>query len=97
MAEKQEFFTYKNRPLVRSKDTLYYGRMTDPYVIMIQIKIKKPLAGHQVPDLVSMQMISTDTSVPPDKMVLKRSEKPGLYQALDVASIWLDRMDRDKK
>lgn len=97
MASKKAFFTYKNRPLVRSKDTIYYGRMTDPYVVMMQIKSKKPQAGLDVADLVSLQMISTDVTVPPDKMVLKRSEKPGLYQALDVAAIWLDRMERDHK
>ena len=39
MAEnkKSEFFTYKGRPLVRNKDTLYYGDMSDNYVIMMQI------------------------------------------------------------
>ncbi len=34
----QEFFLYKGRPLVRNKDTIYYGRMSDPYVVMMQIK-----------------------------------------------------------
>ena len=41
-----------------------------------------------------MQMISTDLNVPPEKLVLKKSEKQGWFQALDVASSWLDRMDR---
>ena len=91
----EEFFTYKNRPLVRSKDTVYYGRMTDPYVVMMQIKTKKAVNGEEVSDLISLQMISTDVTVTPDKMVIKRAEKQGMFQALDVASVWLDRMDRD--
>ena len=90
-----EFFTYKNRPLVRSKDTIYYGRMTDPYVVMMQVKTKKTVNGEEVSDLISLQMISTDVTVTPDKMVIKRAEKQGMFQALDVASVWLDRMDRD--
>ena len=34
----KSFFTYKNRPLVRCGDTLYYGNMADPYVIKMEIK-----------------------------------------------------------
>ena len=95
MATKEEFFTYKQRPLVRSKDTIYYGRMTDPYVVMMHIKSTKEQDGQQVADQISLQMISTDVTVPPDKMVIRRSERQGLYQALDIASTWLDRMERD--
>ncbi len=95
MSANQEFFTYKKRPLVRSKDTLYYGWMGDPYVVMMQIKSKKSVNGAEVSDLISLQMISTDVTVTPDKMVIKKAEKQGLYEALDVASIWLDRMERD--
>ena len=91
----EEFFTYKKRPLVRSNDTIYYGRMTDPYVVMMQVKTKKTVGGEEVSDLISLQMISTDVTVTPDKMVIKRAEKQGMFQALDVASVWLDRMDRD--
>ena len=96
MAVKQEFFTYKKRPLVRNQDTIYYGRMTDPYVVMMQIKTKKPQNGMEMADRISLQMISTDLDVPPDKMVLRRSEKQGLSQALEIAAIWLDRMDREQ-
>ena len=38
MAEKKnDFLTYKGRPLVRNGNTIYYGNMTDDYVIMLQI------------------------------------------------------------
>ena len=34
MAEqKQEYLTYKGRPLVRKGDTLYYGDMSEQFVI----------------------------------------------------------------
>ena len=35
---KNEFFSYKGFPLVRNKDTIYYGNMYDKYVIMMQIQ-----------------------------------------------------------
>ena len=90
------FFTYKGRPLVRKGDSVYYGNMNDPYVVCMQIHSKKKDGEVEVADQISMQMISTDLSVPTDKLVLKKSEKQGWFQALDVASSWLDRMDRNK-
>ena len=40
MSEKQKspFPMYRGKPLVRSGDTIYYGNMTDKYVIKIDIK-----------------------------------------------------------
>lgn len=32
--KKNGFLLYKGRPLVRSGNTLYYGNMTDPCVVM---------------------------------------------------------------
>ena len=90
------FFTYKNRPLVRSQNTVYYGRMCDPYVVMMQIRSKKKDGEMEIADQISMQMISTDLTVPPDKLILKKSEKQGWFQAMEVASSWLDRMDNKK-
>ena len=87
----QEFFSYKGRPLVRCNNTLYYGRMSDPYVVMLQIKSCKDFKDIKVADSVSLQMMATDLTLPPEKLVLKKADKKGLYQALDIASVWLDR------
>ena len=35
------FPSYKGRPLVRSGDTLYYGSMTEKYVVKLDVKSKK--------------------------------------------------------
>ena len=87
----QEFFLYKGRPLVRNKDTIYYGRMSDPYVVMMQIKSHRDFSDLSLADEISIQMMATDLTLPPQKLIVKRAEKKGLYQALDIASIWLDR------
>ena len=43
MAKKNtvKFLTYKGKPLVRSGNTIYYGNMSDPYVIMLSITSTK--------------------------------------------------------
>lgn len=92
MAEKRaQFFTYKDKPLVRSGNTIYYGDMADPYVVMLQIKTKKKFDDMELADDVSIQLMRTDPTVRPQDMIVKKSEKKGLYNAMDIASIWLRR------
>ena len=94
MQNNELFFLYKGRPLVRSGKTIYYGDMNDPYVVMMQIHSQKALEDLQLSGNVSLQMMSTDLTLPPDKLILKKAEKQGLYQALDIASVWLDRLKK---
>ena len=90
MAEK-EFSTYKGKPLVRCGDELYYGSMEDRFVIRMQIKTKKEVNGLQVADKVAIQLLCTDPDLSPRKQLVKSSEKTGLYLALDIADVWLER------
>lgn len=89
--QKQNFLTYKGRPLVRSKKVIYYGDMREAYVVMLQISGTKDDGGIEVPGHITMQMMSTNPDVAPTEMVLKRAERDGLYEALDLAATWLDR------
>ncbi len=90
----EEFVTYKGRPIVRCKDTMYYGRMGDPYVVMLQVKSHKDFKDLSLSDTISVQMMATDLSLPPQKLIVKRTDKQGLYQALDIAAVWLDREEK---
>lgn len=92
MAEqKSPFFTYKDIPLVRNGDTIYYGNMSDKYVIMLQILSKKAVGDLQVADKVSVQLLLTDPNVRAKERIVKKSEKQGLYNAMDIGAIWLKR------
>lgn len=85
------FPSYKGRPLVRSGDTLYYGSMTDKFVVKLDVKSKKDVQGLQVADKVTVQLMSTDAEIRNRKQIVKSSEKEGLYLALDIADAWLTR------
>ena len=39
--------TYKGKPLVRKDNELYYGRMTDPYVLRMQILSTKSVGDRK--------------------------------------------------
>ncbi len=88
---KENYLTYKGYPLVRSGKTIYYGNAYDQFVIMIQIATTREAAGQEIADKVIVQLINTDPDVRPREKIVKKSEKKGLYAAMDIAYIWLSR------
>ena len=89
--KKEKFLMYKGKPLVRSGNTLYYGDMSDPYVILMQIASTQPGYDMDMAQKISIQLLATDTNLRPTDRIIRKSEKIGLYNALDIGSIWLDR------
>ena len=76
---------------MRCGDEMYYGNMEEPYVIRLQIKSKKEVNGEEIADKVAIQLLATDPYLSPRKQLIKSSEKKGLYLAMDIADIWLER------
>lgn len=93
MAEKakNDFLTYKGKPLVRNGDIIYYGNMSDDYVIMMRITSKKEFEGLDLAAKVTVQLLKTDPDASAKERIVKTSEKKGLFAAMDIAEIWLDR------
>lgn len=87
----EKFLEYKGKPLVRSANTVYYGDMNDPYVVCLNIKSTTDLKDIKLAENVSIQLISTDESLPPKDRIIKKSEKKGLFTALDLGAAWLER------
>lgn len=86
-----EFLTYKGKPLVRKDDVIYYGDMGEKYVIMLQILSTKKVGDAEVGDRVSVQLMLTDPEVRAKEKIVKKSEKNGLYNAMDIGAVWLER------
>ena len=95
-AKKDKFLLYKGRPMVRCGKTIYYGNMSDKYVGMLQILSTKPFKDMEVPDRVLVQLMDTDPQVRIRDRIVKKTEKDGLYNAIDVGAIWLERALADK-
>ena len=90
-SEEPQFPTYKGKPLVRCGDVIYYGSMRDRYVVRLEVKSKKKIKDMEVADRVSIQLMRTDQTVRNRKQIVKASEKGGLYLAMDLAAVWLER------
>ena len=65
--------------------------MDQRYVIRMQIKSKKNVNGLEIADKVAIQLLCTDPDLSPRRQLVKSSEKEGLYLALDIADVWLER------
>ena len=89
--KKEKYLMYKGKPLVRSGNTLYYGDMSDPYVILMQISSTHPGYDMDMAEKISIQLLATDTNLRPKERIVRKSEKVGLYNALDIGSIWLEK------
>ena len=88
--ESKKTLLYKGRPLMRKDNIIYYGSMADPYIVMMQVLETKTVDGQEIASKVSVQLQLTDPSVKSRDRVTKRSEKDGIYSALDVGSVWLE-------
>ena len=91
MAEENAILMYKGRPLMRKDNLIYYGSMADSHIIMLQILESKKVGSEDVASKVSIQLQLTDPNAKSRDRIVKKSEKDGLYTALDLGHIWLER------
>ena len=89
--KKVEGLVYKDHPLRRIDNLIYYGSMADKYIVMLQILETKKEQDMEVATKVSVQLQLTDPDLKSRDRVVKKSEKDSLYAAMDVGSIWLER------
>ena len=86
-----EVLTYKGHPLMRKDNLIYYGSMADSHIVILQILETKKVNDVDIATRVSVQLQLTDPAAKSRDRVVKKSEKAGLYTALDVGCVWLER------
>ena len=91
MADEQKILTYKGRPLMRKDNLIYYGSMADSHIVMLQILETKKVGDADIATRVSVQLQLTDPNARSRDRIVKKSEKDGLYTALDFGCVWLER------
>lgn len=86
-----EFLTYKGKPLVRKGNEIYYGDMSEKYIIKLEILSTKTEGELTSADKVKVLLMLSDTELTYKSRIIKTSEKTGLYEAMDIGSVWLER------
>ena len=97
---KGKYLTYRGLPLVREGNTICYGSMEDKYILYLMILSEKTVETAEpgvkltVPDAIMGQIISTDPSQVGMDRLAKSYTKNGLYEALDMGIIQLERLNK---
>ena len=91
MAKENIPLTYKGHPLRRKDNLIYYGSMADKYIIMLHVLNTKKVQDLDVATKVSVQLQFTDPDLKSGDLVIKISDLPDLFSAIDMGSIWLMR------
>ncbi|MCL2045298.1 MAG: hypothetical protein FWG88_02795 [Oscillospiraceae bacterium] len=89
--EKSKSLEYKGYPLRRKDNLIYYGSMTEKYIIMLQVVESKPHEDLEVASRIVVQLQLTDPNLKSRDRVVKKSEKNSFYEAIDLAAVWLER------
>ena len=70
-----EFLTYKDKPLVRSKNVIYYGDMADKFVIKLEILTSHKEDSVEVADKIKVMLIKNN------------AERAGYYAAKTLRKV----------
>ena len=84
----ENFISYKDKPLVRCKNEIYYGDMADAFVIKFTI-LSEDANGE--PDKIKVELLKSDTSLNAKDRFVKDTTKSSMFEALDVGFVWLER------
>ena len=93
---KSKDLVYKGHPLRRKDNLIYFGSMAEKYIVMLQILDTKKVKDLDVATRVSVQLQLTDPDLKSRDRVVRKTEKDGLYPAMDVATVWLERALAEK-
>lgn len=91
MAETREqvkgnILYYKNKPLVREKDTICYGDFTEKCVLIFEIMSYAEKNGIKVPGKIFIQILDSESG-----KILKQADKEGMYEAFTYGLFWYEK------
>ena len=90
-----DIMTYKDRPLVRDKNRIYYGEPSNESIAVLIILTNATVNGAEVPSRILVQLQSTDPALAmkPEK-IIKEAERKNLADAMNLAALWLDQQGK---
>ena len=89
--KKPEGLVYKGHPLRRVDNFIYYGSMVDKYIVLLQILDTVKEQDMDVAKRVSVQLQLTDPNLRSRDRVVRSTEKGSMAEAMEFATIWLER------
>lgn len=89
-----DFLTYKELPLVRKGNEIYYGDMSAAQVVKFEVLSTTKTDGGEIPEKVKVILMKSDTELPEKDRIMKETTKDSFFDALDVGFVWLERANK---
>ena len=93
---ENNYLCYKGRPLVRCGSEMYYGSMSDKYIIFIKELATKKVNEVDVGTKFEIQLLFTDPDIKGRGKIAKTIERASFSDALELAEAWLNRFNAEK-
>ena len=92
MKNKTSHLSYKDIPLARCENVIFYGDVSKNHIVKIDILSYKSVNGVDVPSKLNVQLVNTSAASRGNIYGnIKCSEKFSLYSSLDLGYAWLQR------
>ena len=88
---ENKFLEYKGKPIVRKGNEIYYGDMSESFVVHFEILSYGKDGKLDIADKVSVQLLDSNTDADVKDRIKKESVKDNLFDALDLGFTWLER------
>ena len=85
--DAQKILYYKEKPLIRRGNVIYYGNPADPYIVMLIVEENEKLGEIDLSKKVTIEL-QTNKGTGKEK-VIKKAERDGLWAAMDIGEFWL--------
>ena len=89
---KLDELMYKERPLVRRGNVMYYGFLDDKFIVKLEVKDSEKENDIEMATKVTVQLTTNNTKLQGNERMIKKSEREGLYAAIDLGNVWLEDM-----
>lgn len=87
-AKKKKLLTYKGKPLIRCGDRIFYGELTDKYILVLDILETKDVKDVKSATKVKIQLMDNTGELGEGK-VFRKTERENLFKAIDIGEWWL--------
>ncbi len=84
---KGKYLYYKNKPLVREKDTICYGDFSEKCVLLFEIMSYTEQDGIKTPDKILIQILDSNNG-----QILKQADKVGMHEAFTYGMFWYEKI-----
>ena len=84
---KGKYLYYKNKPLVREKDTICYGDFSEKCVLLFEIMSYEEQDGVKTPGKILIQILDSQSG-----QILKQADKVGMHEAFTYGMFWYEKI-----